>query len=399
MPGEYPVTEYQVKARVQPSPTESSRWSAVWWVLKLGFETSAMSMAKIKDETQATMKMLGIVRHSTSVLRRTVLRKLERGSLLSRIVASNFGKAPNASTHTPKHTEIPIPGTNSSVNEREKLEQRSFLSAIAGSLFGNTLNESTPMSMHTETTNGGVQTGMEPTPQHSGGQATSQILDNSFNPTEETERFEHSEVGSEEVGAVIPKNHVPEHAKCEFLQIDGGIQSIEHSQTGDVYMDTEPGPQQSDGQAMAQNLDDIFNPTEENERFEHSKVEKSEEVDRIVPQNGVPEQAKSRLLRIDEGMYGYISRFQVLIEDVFRIQIAWWPLPAPRREIAYVAGLEQIWWKCRSIKWVHTTTTAADQNQNMPSGPNNTAPTRKSRLFSRSPIKFAFGNRLRPLYC
>ncbi|KAF8534978.1 hypothetical protein BDD12DRAFT_808943 [Trichophaea hybrida] len=98
----------------------------------------------------------------------------------------------------------------------------------------------------------------------------------------------------------------------------------------------------------------------------------------IPDDEGGSEQTDQAVIGINEGLHGYINRFQIYIQDLFRIHIAWWPLPVPRRDVASKAGFKQMWWKCkkcgrRFIKWVHPTTTPAGQNQTRPSGSISTA--------------------------
>jgi len=41
-----------------------------------------------------------------------------------------------------------------------------------------------------------------------------------------------------------------------------------------------------------------------------------------------------------------LNRFQICVEDAFRIHIAWWPLPAPRRKIVCPPEFKKTWWIC-----------------------------------------------------
>jgi len=136
--------------------------------------------------------------------------------------------------------------------------------------------------------NGGVHVGTESEPQHSDGQATVQILDDSFNPTEGDDSYEHSEAENEEVALSVPMPGVPEQVKSESPQIDG--------------------------LAATQILDSNVNITKENERFVHFKVE-IEEADPIVPHNG-NQRVESDFVKVDGAIPASLSRFQLWVENV-----------------------------------------------------------------------------------
>ncbi|KAF8539856.1 hypothetical protein BDD12DRAFT_804999 [Trichophaea hybrida] len=89
--------------------------------------------------------------------------------------------------------------------------------------------------------------------------------------------------------------------------------------------------------------------------------------------DSISQQHQSDLSKVVASIDCSLNRFQLWIENVFSIHIAWWPLPAPRREISGGEELEQVWWKCkcgkRFIKWVLTTQAPAGQNTNSLSHP------------------------------
>jgi hypothetical protein len=48
----------------------------------------------------------------------------------------------------------------------------------------------------------------------------------------------------------------------------------------------------------------------------------------------------------ERALQGLLNMFQIWLEDTFRTELGWWPLPSPRRRLSCPTGFTKIWWRC-----------------------------------------------------
>jgi len=143
------------------------------------------------------------------------------------------------------------------------------------------------------------------------------------------------------------------HSRIELIEIDCeiGVNTNDVGQkcTAAEGAYGEPRLHHDNRQSIIQIMDNIVTSSDrEEERPVSSEqiIAQNQKSGSAVLHDEEYEQSNSVDTRVDADVQGYISRFQVFIEDAFRMHISWWPLPAPQRETMGKAGWKQIWWKC-----------------------------------------------------